>query len=813
MTKSVAAHITLIAMAHLILSGVSLAQVSPQLASKATDASALTDAAQQQGHVRIIVQFSAPTLADQPTRDAAAIATVKTQIASIQDTIIASHFGSAANPAPGAGFPRGLLRFDITPMFAVNVSKAELDALAANPLVTAIHLDKANQPTLLQSVPLIGMTAAYGLGATGAGQAVAVVDTGVQSNHEFVAGKVVMEACFSNSGGGAGGFSLCPNGQASQSGTGAADPTTAECINSGTSLCIHGTHVAGIAAGNNTNPGGGKPANGVAKSAKIVAVQVFTRFNDTTNCGANAPCVLAFDSDLISALGWLVQNALTPAAGVSLASANMSLGGGSSTGTCDSDPVAPSIDSLRSVGVVTAIAAGNNGFTSAISSPGCISTAVAVGSTDKTDVISSFSNMSAQVALMAPGGFGGGACQFGANNPDILASIAATSSMVTTTYACLAGTSMATPHVAGAFAALRSACPTATIDQMLAVLKSTGLAITDTRSGGTVTKPRIRVDLAVQALSCGSPVATHDFNIDHKSDVVWRDTSNNVAIWMMNGTTVTNPSTSFVSTLPPQWAVVGQRDFNGDGKADLLWRDTSGNVAIWEMNGTAILNQNSSFVSNVPTPQWSVLGTGDFNGDTKGDILWQDTSGNVAIWEMNGTTVLNQNSSFVANVPAPWSIKGTGDFNGDGYTDILWMDTSGNVAIWEMNGTAIFNQSTSFVGTVPPQWSIKGTGDFNGDGKYDILWRDSSGNVAIWEMNGTTVLNASTSFVGNVAAQWSIQLTGDFNGDGKSDIIWHDSSGNVAIWEMNGTSVLNLSTSFVGTVPPSQWSIQGLNAN
>jgi len=44
----------------------------------------------------------------------------------------------------------------------------------------------------------------------------------------------------------------------------------------------------------------------------------------------------------------------------------------------------------------------------------------------------------------------------------------------------------------------------------------------------------------------------------------------------------------------------------------------------------------------------------------------------VAIWEMNGTTVLNPNSSFVANVPGLWSIKGTGDFNGDGKTDILW---------------------------------------------------------------------------------------------------------------------------------------------
>ena len=74
------------------------------------------------------------------------------------------------------------------------------------------------------------------------------------------------------------------------------------------------------------------------------------------------------------------------------------------------------------------------------------------------------------------------------------------------------------------------------------------------------------------------------------------------------------------------------------------------------MNGTTILNQNSSFVANV-TGQWSLLLTGDFNGDGMSDILWQDTSQNVAIWEMSGTTVLNQNSSFVANVPGPWSIQ------------------------------------------------------------------------------------------------------------------------------------------------------------
>jgi Glycoside Hydrolase Family 113/FG-GAP-like repeat len=251
-------------------------------------------------------------------------------------------------------------------------------------------------------------------------------------------------------------------------------------------------------------------------------------------------------------------------------------------------------------------------------------------------------------------------------------------------------------------------------------------------------------------------------------------------------------------------------DFNGNGYSNVAWRNSNGDTSIWLMNSTTVVNQNSSFVANV-LGQWVIVGQRDFNSDGSADLLWRDTSGNVAIWEMNGTAVLNQNRSFVANVATNWSVAGTGDFNGDGMGDLLWQDMSGNVAIWEMNGTTVLNQNSSFVANVAGQWSIKGIGDFNGDGMSDILWQDSSGNVAIWEMNGTAVLNTNTSFVSNVPSQWSIQLTGDFNADGTSDILWQDTSGNVAMWEMNGTSVLNASSSFVSNVP-GPWSIQNLGA-
>ncbi len=232
-------------------------------------------------------------------------------------------------------------------------------------------------------------------------------------------------------------------------------------------------------------------------------------------------------------------------------------------------------------------------------------------------------------------------------------------------------------------------------------------------------------------------------------------------------------------------------DFNNDGRSDIAWRDSSGNTAIWLMNGTAVINQTSSFVANVPT-NWGIVGQRDFNSDGYADLLWQDTNGNVAIWEMNGTTVINQNSSFVANVPTNWSIVGTGDFNGDGKGRHLvagHVGQRGDLGDERHHG----HQSEQLVRRqrAGPTGAIVGTGDFNGDGKADILWQDTSGNVAIWEMDGTSVLNQNSSFVANVSSQWSIKGTGDFNGDGLSDILWQDISGNVAIWEMNGTSVLN----------------------
>src|SRR5258708_3735675 len=63
----------------------------------------------------------------------------------------------------------------------------------------------------------------------------------------------------------------------------------------------------------------------------------------------------------------------------------------------------------------------------------------------------------------------------------------------------------------------------------------------------------------------------------------------------------------------PSWHLVGPGDFNGDGVSDLLWQQDSGQAAIWLMNGTAV--QTKALVGDNPGTSWHLVGAGDFNGD------------------------------------------------------------------------------------------------------------------------------------------------------------------------------------------------------
>ena len=338
--------------------------------------------------------------------------------------------------------------------------------------------DRIHKPVLADSVPLIGADRAWAQGFDGTGLVVAVIDTGVDSAHPFLAGKVVEEACYSTTSGQQS-TTLCPNGADEQIGPGAAVYCPLEIEG-----CWHGTHVTGIAAGNGTPSG--EPISGVGRGANIMAIQVFSHINGFFDCGGAPPCLGAYTSDILAALERVYVLHTTH----TFAAVNMSLGEGLFGSTCDDESYKPFIDNLRAVGIATVVAAGNNGSTDQLSAPACVSTAVSVGATTKGDQVADFSNVAPFLSLFAPG-------------DGIISSYPGGG------FAVASGTSMAAPHVTGAWAVLKQARPTASVDEILQALNETGVMITDTRAGTGTTRPRIQVDSALSdLLNPGAPIIT-----------------------------------------------------------------------------------------------------------------------------------------------------------------------------------------------------------------------------------------------------------------------------------------------------------------
>jgi subtilisin family serine protease len=380
-------------------------------------------------------------------------------------------------------------RFAIIPFMAIEVNLTELNALIRLAEVTSIEEDRVATHSDSQSTTVTGASAAWNgvPGFTGAGQTIAILDSGIDKTHPFLLGKVVSEACYSTNNSADGATSVCPGAVPQSTATGSAMPYSGACP---AGACAHGTVVAGIAAGTNAT------FSGIAKDATLISIQVFTRFDSVANCGSTNPCALTYTSDQILGL----QQVYALRNSFNIAAVNMSLGGGQyfSQSVCDSAnaSIKAIIDTLRSVNIPTIVAAGNDGFTNSMAAPACISSAISVGATfhvagynnncagnnlgiSSVDAILCESDSASFLNLLAPGA-------------EINSSIPGGA------YESWYGTSMAAPQVAGAWAILKQKNSKLGVDTGLNALSSSGVQISDPRNG--IVKPRIQIDAALNAI-------------------------------------------------------------------------------------------------------------------------------------------------------------------------------------------------------------------------------------------------------------------------------------------------------------------------
>ena len=357
------------------------------------------------------------------------------------------------------------------PAVAVTADRATLDALNASDRVQRTALSIARPASAVPTptkgparrdfdswhVKTVGADLTRKADLRGQGQVIAVIDTGVDLDHPLLKDRVTDGACFSTEADDS--TSVCPGGVA-----------TAYGLDAGTLCdehgdCIHGTHVAGIAGGT------------IARGADIVSIQMFTYMPDCSALGGPAtPCLTYTEDDLLAAL----DHVLTLAETQPVAAANMSLGGGIYAEACPENIHATAIAMLRDAGVAPVIASGNNGWSEQVTAPACIEEAITVGATTDADKVWLWSNDRPQVDILAPG-------------HDI------ESALPDRSMGALSGTSMATPHVAGAVAVLKSIDPDLSVDEIEAVLQETGTDVTNFRNGRTT--PRLQLDAAAEALA------------------------------------------------------------------------------------------------------------------------------------------------------------------------------------------------------------------------------------------------------------------------------------------------------------------------
>ncbi|MBC2900852.1 S8 family serine peptidase [Streptomyces sp. PSKA01] len=315
--------------------------------------------------------------------------------------------------------------------------------------IAHIWLDGTRKATLDKSVAQIGAPKAWSAGYDGKGVKIAVLDTGVDANHPDLKDQVIASKNFT--------------------------PAATDEDKVG-----HGTHVASIAAGTGAKSGG--KYKGVAPGAQVLSGKVL----DDTGSGD--------DSGILAGMEWAAEQGAQVV--------NLSLGG---MDTPEVDPLEAAVNKLSAEkGILFAIAAGNSGPES-VGSPGSADAALTVGAVDDKDKLADFSSTGPRL--------GDGAIKPDVTAPGVdITAASAKGSLIEQEvgekpagYLTISGTSMATPHVAGAAAILKQQHP----EWTYAELKG---ALTASTKGGKYTpfeqgSGRIQVDKAIKQTLVADPVS------------------------------------------------------------------------------------------------------------------------------------------------------------------------------------------------------------------------------------------------------------------------------------------------------------------
>jgi flagellar hook-basal body complex protein FliE len=253
--------------------------------------------------------------------------------------------------------------------------------------------------------------------------------------------------------------------------------------------------------------------------------------------------------------------------------------------------------------------------------------------------------------------------------------------------------------------------------------------------------------------------------------------------------------------------VIPPGDFQ-TGNSTVVWRNqTTGESAIWVMQGTSFVRSEAlPFVEDC----WVVGGVADFTGDGATDLLWrnQDITGFDAVWSFAGLRPVAALPVTPEQTDRNWFISCTGDFNRDGQPDIVRRNLATDaVEVWLMNGRTRSAVIPLVIPGLTADERIVGSGDFEGNGQLGVLLhRQGAGTARVVTFIGATAVGSRP--LPALGPEWRLAAVGDYNRDGQPDVVWrNERTGQNVIWLLRNLSLVQ--SVGLPAVTDQRWQIVG----
>tara|TARA_Y100000031_G_scaffold156236_1_gene209890 strand:- start:526 stop:3255 length:2730 start_codon:yes stop_codon:yes gene_type:complete len=569
------------------------------------------------------------------------------------------------------------------------ISKKDLVDLENNPNIKSIELVGTKQIFLQDSVPLINATSTWNLqinniNLTGLGETVCALDTGADFTHPDLLGKnlTCVIDCFS--------------------GTGCYENCSASDFDG------HGTHVSGIIGSNNS-------LKGVAPDVNLIAVKV---------CGPSG----CLDDDIKAGIDWCITNSSQ----YNISIISMSLGSETLYNSyCDgqNDPsdMTGGINNAIANNISVIVATGNDYNSTHIASPACIQNATAIGSTTKSDSISDFSNRNNLTDLVAPGS-------------------SINSTYINEAYLEKSGTSMSTPHAAGAFALIRQfkkleTGKILTPSEIENYLKNIGKQISDSSSG--LNFSRINVYSAILSIDETAPNvilvspsdnsslssqnitfkcnATDELQLSNLTIKVWNSTN----LYYENTTLASGNSLEIEHNLSLSEDTYNWNCFSSDNQSNSASASGNFSLTVSEKFVTLSSPTNNSYITTNNT---------NFTCNSQTDSTLQFTNSTFYLWNSTGNLIYNNSKNISGK-----SNETTFNFTLINETSYLWncfsYDNSSELISADANYTLTYDITNPNITLVNPE---DGDSSLTGTNNINFRYNVSEGNLA----NCTLIVNS-----------------------------------------------------------------------